>query len=239
MHIFLDTDNHSLAAEVANRLSHEVESSFIHQTITDVEFGQPLDERNNTAHIYYGTDLFGHLSEEQARLSIFAFASEGAIMFSDKPRKEFPSPLYAGPLAVGNSDLLLVHLRYAARRAADIKELPVKYFGVTMEDPKNILVIDNKSPEKNLPLIMSVLEHAPSNWWHSVAFVSTSNAAHLFEFFEDTMSYSTPVAMTSAAVAKLNQVGVEYVDASKLEHDVRFGARLRDLTRRANDTQLS
>lgn len=239
MHIFLDTDDIAVAAAVANVVSLKYSNTIISNGIKEIGLGPAPSEEGTTVNIYYGSDIFGHLPVEQARLAQYAFATEGAVLFTDKPRKDARSPIYAGTLVTGVSDRILVHLDYAKRRSDEIKDLPVKFFGVTQQDPKNVLVIDNKSPEKNLPLILSVLEHAPENWWYSLAFVSTANADYLREFFEDTMSYSTPVAMTQSAVAKLRSVEVEFTDASDIELGPRGGLLLRERTRRANDTQLT
>lgn len=239
MHIFLETDDPTLAAKAANAVSLKYSNTIISNGIKEIGLSPTPDKVDVTANIYYGTDLFDHLPVEQARLAQYAFATEGAVLFTDKPYKDVWSPIFAGPLDTGTSDRILVHLDYAKKRSEEIKALPVKFFGVTQQDPKNILVIDNKSPEKNLPLILSVLEHAPDNWWHNLAFVSTANAEYLREFFEDTMSYSTPVAMTKSAVAKLRSVGVEFSDASDIELGPRGGLLLRELTRRANDTQMT
>lgn len=239
MHIFLDTDDPTVAANVANAVSGKFSNTIISHGIKEAGLSPAPSKVDITANIYYGLDMFSHLPIEQARLALYAFATEGAVLFTDKLRKDARTPIYAGTLATGSSDRILVHLDYAKRRSDEIKSLPVKFFGVTQQDPKNVLVIDNKSPEKNLPLILSVLEHAPENWWHSLAFVSTANAEYLREFFEDTMSYSTPVAMTKSAVAKLRSVGVEFTDASDIELGPRGGLLLRERTRRANDTQMT
>ena len=239
MNIFLDTDDLLVVAKASDAIAQKYPNTIISKGIKEIGLSPAPDKVEITANIYYGSDLFDHLSVEQARLAQYAFATDGAVLFTDKPRKEVRTPIYSGTLATGSSDRILVHLDYAKRRSDEIKALPVKFFGVTQQDPKNVLVIDNKSPEKNLPLILSVLEHAPDNWWHNLAFVSTANAEYLREFFEDTMSFATPVAMTPSAVAKLRSVGVEFTDASDIELGPRGGLLLRERTRRANDHQMT
>lgn len=232
MHVFLDTDDLDFATKVRDNYARTMTA-----TITDhipMQFPRK-DPYTEVVNIHYGKNIFSDPSVAEARHNQLAYATEGAVLFSDTPRNESNSPIHVGNLNACLTDLAVVHLNNSVKKAALFKDLPVRYFGITKEDPKNALVIDNKAWPKCLPLVLEVLEQTPENWWYNTAFISTGNAENFKDLFEDELYYTTPVAMTPFAKKKLEIAGVDFVDASELPGDPKLGVKLRELTRRAND----
>lgn len=232
MHVFLDTDDQSFAEKVRDKYSQNFPATI--QDYIPMQFPR-LDPYTEVVKIHYGTHIFNNPSVGESRYTQLAFATEGSVLFSDTPRNESNSPIHVGNLNACITDNAVVHLRNSVKRSTIFKDLPVRYFGITKEDPKNVLVIDNKKWDKCLPLVLEVLEKTTDNWWYNSAFISTGNAENLTNIFEDDLYYSTPVALTDSAKKKLELAGIDYIDASHLPGDPKLGVKLRELTRREND----
>lgn len=231
MLILLETEDKNYVDSVVNELlKTENEVSVRHdEPIVDVPKGACV--------VHYKKEFIPEETDEY-RLIHHHIARDGAVYFTGKTfSPDTHPPAYVGDFR--EPKRVVEAAKYAKMRSDMFKSLPVSYFGKTFTDPKNVLVIDNKGFSKNSDFIQSVLTNAPENWWSSLAFVSTSNVAHLDKLFEDTLYYSKPVALTPAALAKLKHVGVDFVDATMFTPDARGGRLLREYTRRDESMSIN
>lgn len=197
-----------------------------------------LDDSNV---ILYGEDLFEGMDTAQYRILHYELAKLGGVFFTNRPfdikLDGSPSPMYAGSIL--DPKKIVDSAIYAQARAEKFKDLKVNYIGRTFVDPKNVIVMDNKSQDKNWDIISNLMAVAPENWWDSVAFVSTSNVDYLDSLFNDTLYYSQAVALTPAAGAKLRHVGVDFVDISDIPFTERGGRLIREATRRNGSMSIT
>lgn len=214
MHIFIETEDTSFVERVSSHIINTYGPVSVSHGLKEAGLPLSADVEGKVVHVYYGTDFFGHLSRTESRLAQFAFATAGAMLFTNKERKVAESPIYVDKIPFDDPKKVIVALKYYERRAQIFKDAKVNYFGLTSESPQLILLMDNKR-SGNLPLITKFLEHAPENWWVNLGFASTKNTAYLDEFFDDVYT-AYPVALTPSAAAKLRNTKQKFYDASKL-----------------------
>lgn len=222
MHVFIDSDNLEKVQEFSDLLGYG-------PAVRLHNLSMPTELQQET--VFYGTTLFDK-DADNYRLLMTELAANGSVLFSDNPVHSV-LPLYAGGLPETKfmqSAKLLVE--FSQNRAKLANSFGVKFLGRTYDDPRHILVLDNKKSFNDEA--QRFLSECEPSWWSDLAIVTTSNVEKYRDFF-NYFCYSIPLVYSESAKSKLRHIDVDYCEIPAPGTDRNYGVTVRILANKSSN----
>lgn len=177
-------------------------------------------------------------SKELTRWDELLYASKGVRIWSENFGYWDDSPVWAGEVPKPDKiRKVFVDASNAETRAGHFASFGVNYIGRTKLNPRNIFVLDNKKgnathdPSKD-PVLEALYDSLPNDWWGSCGFVSSGNPDKLGTFLDEFQGDVIPLAFTTGAFAKLNYLGLYFVEMGVPDGTLEYGVTAREASNR-------
>lgn len=173
-----------------------------------------------------------------SRWSDMYFAGLGGRLWTDD--EDLVRASFAGKLSTGNTaKQIVIDAAYAEARAAFFQSFGVNYLGRTFQDPRTLIVVDNKTDNPELrPTISEPIHNILASFpdsdksaksWAALGLVSAGSTKRL-EKFLDYLSETNVLTSSKGTTAKLEKIGNrDYAQIPKPIHDAQYGLEIRNL----------
>jgi hypothetical protein len=173
-----------------------------------------------------------------SRWSDLHFASLGGRLWTEDSEPVLAA--FAGKLSTGNTaEQIVVDAAYAEARAAFFQSFGVNYLGRTYQDPRTLIVVDNKLDNPDLrPTISEPIHNILASFpdsektegsWVALGLVSVGSTKRLGKFL-DYLSETNVLTSSKGTSSKLDKIGDrDYAQIPKPVHDAQFGLEIRNL----------
>lgn len=234
MIIHLQTADQLIVSAVRQEILLKAPDSNIH---TDADFVNQYVPGSGE-HVLLTGNYPNHGDTAASRWSDLRFAGLGGRLWTD--HEEPVVAAFAGKLNLGHTaKQIVVDAAYAEGRAEFFQSFGVNYLGRTYQDPRTLIVMDNKTdnpelhPSKSEDL-ENILATFPSsektqNSWVALALVSVGSTKKL-EKFLDYLSETNVLTSSKGTSAKLDKIGDrDYLQIPKPEYTAQYGLEVRNL----------